>query len=348
MKTPIFLLALLGLLPAAPLPATAAPSAIEATLDRATVWRTRSKLGRIRAQGTLRATGGPLDETRITVVVTDGQDLQESGEFTSCRTFASGTVRCSNADRTSRIRYIPDRTDPDLYRYKLDLRRRDITRPQVPPLRISFQYDGTLEGAAQNEPCRVLNAKIVCKGQSMACTAEVCDGLDNDCDGTPDDGLGQTTCGLGACETTVDSCVGGVPQTCTPGTPGAPICEAGQDNDCDGTPDLDQAACAVCPQTCADAIAQFAAHDFTNHDRSSDCGYDQGRMAGFVSLDTSVGGQLSHDDRLAVTGGRCLVVVADTPVANAVISSAAQAACAPLAAAVVTDVLRLPCDISPP
>ncbi len=70
--------------------------------------------------------------------------------------------------------------------------------------------------------------------------AEICDGLDNDCTGTPDDGLGQTTCGRGACLTTVDNCVGGVPQVCTPGSP-APddaTCD-GIDDNCDGINDED-------------------------------------------------------------------------------------------------------------
>ena len=49
-------------------------------------------------------------------------------------------------------------------------------------------------------------------------TPEVCDGLDSDCDGLTDD-LGRTTCGVGACEVTVENCVGGVPQTCVPGAP---------------------------------------------------------------------------------------------------------------------------------
>jgi putative metal-binding protein len=81
--------------------------------------------------------------------------------------------------------------------------------------------------------------KWLCAPSGTNCTptAEICDGLDNDCDGTADD-LPDITCGVGACESTVAACVGGVPQTCTPGTPGTEICN-GDDDDCDGAVDED-------------------------------------------------------------------------------------------------------------
>ena len=47
---------------------------------------------------------------------------------------------------------------------------------------------------------------------------EACDGLDNDCNGLLDD-MGETTCGTGACEVTVQNCADGVLQTCVPGAP---------------------------------------------------------------------------------------------------------------------------------
>jgi len=65
---------------------------------------------------------------------------------------------------------------------------------------------------------------------------EVCNGIDDNCDGRVDD-LPPLTCGTGACERTVPSCVGGVEQTCTPGTPTAEVCGDGLDNDCDGAVD---------------------------------------------------------------------------------------------------------------
>ena len=67
---------------------------------------------------------------------------------------------------------------------------------------------------------------------------EVCDGLDNDCDGLVDEGFGTQTCGVGSCQVTVEECVGGVPQTCVPGTAQPEICDL-KDNDCDGAVDED-------------------------------------------------------------------------------------------------------------
>src|SRR5262249_24476713 len=76
----------------------------------------------------------------------------------------------------------------------------------------------------------------VCVEGAIACVSdfapseETCDGADNDCDGETDEGLGQTTCGVGACQVTVDNCVGGVPQLCEPGLPSVESCNGVDDN----------------------------------------------------------------------------------------------------------------------
>lgn len=77
---------------------------------------------------------------------------------------------------------------------------------------------------------------------------EICDGIDNNCDGQIDENFGATTCGIGACQITVQNCVGGIPQTCTPGAPAETpetSCGDGIDNDCDGLIDLADSDCQI-------------------------------------------------------------------------------------------------------
>ena len=76
--------------------------------------------------------------------------------------------------------------------------------------------------------------------------SEVCNGADDDCNGATDENLGTTFCGLGECLRTVATCVGGVIQSCTPGTPAPEICN-NLDDDCDGTRDdnLGSITCGV-------------------------------------------------------------------------------------------------------
>ena len=78
---------------------------------------------------------------------------------------------------------------------------------------------------------------------------ELCDGKDNDCDGPKDEELGTTTCGLGACQHTVDNCVNGTPVVCDPMEgAGQELCN-GQDNNCDGQVDdgLGETTCGLGP-----------------------------------------------------------------------------------------------------
>ena len=80
---------------------------------------------------------------------------------------------------------------------------------------------------------------------------EVCNGADDNCNGEVDEELGQTSCGKGECEHTVDNCVDGVPQFCNPLEGSVDEECDGLDNDCDGDldewfPDLDLDKIADC------------------------------------------------------------------------------------------------------
>ncbi len=86
-------------------------------------------------------------------------------------------------------------------------------------------------------------------GMVPACNPvpEVCDGRDNNCNGMIDDGLGTSTCGLGACMRTVNTCLNGVVATCTPGPATAEVCD-NVDNNCNGT--IDEGVSRACNGEC--------------------------------------------------------------------------------------------------
>ena len=65
---------------------------------------------------------------------------------------------------------------------------------------------------------------------------ETCNNVDDNCNGQVDENLGTSTCGTGACQRTVNNCVNGIPQSCTPGTPQTEVCN-GLDDDCNGQVD---------------------------------------------------------------------------------------------------------------
>ena len=87
----------------------------------------------------------------------------------------------------------------------------------------------------------VAGKRTECLGQTLP-SDEVCDGADNDCDAVADEDLGQTSCGVGECTSTVDNCSGGLATDCelvallkiSP-----EVCD-GKDNDCDASIDDDQ------------------------------------------------------------------------------------------------------------
>jgi len=86
--------------------------------------------------------------------------------------------------------------------------------------------------------------------------SEICDNKDNDCNGLVDD-MGTSTCGVGACQRTIQSCIGGVTQSCVPGTPGTEVCN-NIDDDCNGSVDdgLGTSTCGVgaCQRTTQNCV----------------------------------------------------------------------------------------------
>ncbi len=118
------------------------------------------------------------------------------------------------------------------------------------------------------QPCQNVNAEGTCSGlkkcdlvsNSVVCDArtavsETCNGVDDDCDGDTDEGQMSATCGVGACQRSVDTCVDGGVASCTPGMPITELCN-GVDDDCDGVLDngFDTTSmvtsCGACGRVC--------------------------------------------------------------------------------------------------
>jgi hypothetical protein len=117
--------------------------------------------------------------------------------------------------------------------------------------------------------CAPNGAGTVCSAAPGTPTAEVCDGIDNDCDGLVDEDFNvgaACTAGVGACQTAgvfvCNAAQSGTTCNAVPGTPSSEVCD-GVDNDCDGQidEDLGTLTCGVgfCSRTvsaCVNGVPQ--------------------------------------------------------------------------------------------
>jgi slime mold repeat-containing protein len=86
------------------------------------------------------------------------------------------------------------------------------------------------------------------------CTQDVCSPMTAACTNQP---LSTpTTCGVGGCQRTVDTCAGGVFQPCVPGTPTPEICN-GIDDNCDGLGDDNPEVCNGIDDNCNGRVDEF-------------------------------------------------------------------------------------------
>jgi hypothetical protein len=171
-------------------------------------------------------------------------------------------------------------------------------------------------------------------GQWGACVGEVtpavegCDGLDNDCNGQVDDGLGQTVCGVGACQVTTPNCLNGAPQTCTPRAPSAEVCD-GLDNDCDGQADdnlppitCGVGACQTTVPSCANGVPEGctpgtpSAEGCDGLDNDCDGVVDNGNPGGGLPCSTGLPGACGAGVT-SCTGGHIVCVQTVFPTAEA-------------------------------
>ncbi|MBI2341534.1 MAG: hypothetical protein HYU98_02220, partial [Deltaproteobacteria bacterium] len=111
----------------------------------------------------------------------------------------------------------------------------------------------------------------VSSDDNNVCTADSCDSAKGGVVHTPITGGGTLTCGVGACANSIDQCLNGSVQTCTPKSPGTEICD-GLDNDCDGV--TDEGSAEICDGKDNDCDGSVDEGFDTDGDGVTTCGGD--------------------------------------------------------------------------
>lgn len=90
--------------------------------------------------------------------------------------------------------------------------------------------DGVGPCSAGQQTCDLTGVWGPCVGEVKPKSKELCNQIDDDCNGEADD-MGETKCGVGACQVTVLTCDKGVLNPCIPNAPTLEVCD-GIDNNC--------------------------------------------------------------------------------------------------------------------
>ncbi|MDI1448380.1 MopE-related protein [Polyangium sp. 6x1] len=165
-----------------------------------------------------------------------------------------------------------------------------------------------------------------CEGETVP-GVESCNGVDDDCDAKTDEDFGQLNCGAGACFVSVEACVNGMPQTCTPGTPKAETCN-GVDDDCNlliddglGTLTCGLGACMKTVQACVGGQAQTcmpgvgSAEVCDGVDNDCDGNTDEGNPGGGAACMTGQAGACAQGTQVC-SGGALQCMSSVQPVAE--------------------------------